>query len=114
MKVKNISKQRYCHSRLDENFKLELLTVEPNEIKEVPDNVAENWLKSGGVIQYIEPVEVKKLENENEALKKELEQLKKSKDCVECYSDDKTPAQDDCDKCDNKAKKTKKNTKKRK
>lgn len=76
MKVKNISKQRYCHSRLDENFKLELLTVEPNEIKEVPDIVAENWLKSGGVIQYIEPVEVKQLENENEALKKELETLK--------------------------------------
>lgn len=114
MKIKNISKQRYCHSKLDENYRLEILTVEPNETKEVPNNVAEIWLKTGDIVQYVEPKEVKQLENENEALKKELEQLKNTKDCGECYSDDKTPAQDDCDKCDNKPTKTKKNTKKRK
>lgn len=112
MKVKNISKHRYCHAKLDENYKLQMLILKPNEVKDVPDDIAKSWLKTNEVIEFVEPKEAKKLADENEALKKELEQLKQSKDCDECYSDGKTPAQEDCDKCDNKPKQTKKNTKK--
>ena len=76
MKVKNTSKHRYCHAKLDENYKLQMLILKPNEIKDVPDEIAESWVKGGEVIEYVEPKEVKKLADENEALKKELEKLK--------------------------------------
>lgn len=121
MKVKNISKHRYCHARLDEKYSLQMLILKPNEVQDVPDEVAKNWLKTGEVIEFVEPKEAKKLVDENAALKKELEKLKQQKDCAECYADDKTPAQADCDKCNEvKAKKpskkatTKKSTKKNK
>lgn len=76
MKVKNTSKHRYCHAKLDENYKLQMLILKPNEIKDVPDEIAESWIKGGEVVEYVEPKEVKKLADENEALKKELEKLK--------------------------------------
>ena len=76
MKVKNTSKHRYCHAKLDENYKLQMLILKPNEIKEVPDEIAASWVKGGEVIEYVEPKEVRKLADENEALKKELEKLK--------------------------------------
>lgn len=110
MKVKNLSKRRYCYAKLDENYKLQMLILAPDEIKDVPDEVAKSWIKTKEVVEYIEPKDAKKIADENEALKKELEQLKQSKDCEECHSDDKTPAQEDCDKCDNKSTKTKKST----
>ena len=108
MKVKNISKHRYCHAKLDENYKLQMLILKPNEVKDVPDDIAKSWIKTNEVIEFVEPKEARKLADENEALKKELEQLKQSKECDECYSDDKTPTQEDCDKC--KSTKTKKST----
>lgn len=113
MKVKNITKHRYCHAKLDENYKLQMLILKPNEVKDIPDEIAKSWIKNGGAVEYIEPKEAKKLADENEALKKELEQLKQSKECEECYADDKTPAQEDCDKCNNKAVKIQKKGKAR-
>lgn len=77
MKVKNISKNRFCHAQLDKNYKLEMLLLAPNEIKEVPDEIAKNWIDTGKVIQYIEPKDVKEINAENKALKEELEKLKK-------------------------------------
>lgn len=79
MKIKNISKRNFCHAKLDEKYKLQLLILAPNDIKDVPDEVAQSWLKSGEVIEFVEPKEAKKLADENEALKKELEQLKSKK-----------------------------------
>lgn len=76
MKVKNISKHRYCHAKLDENYKLTMLILKPNEIKDIPDEIAKSWIKNGGAVEFIEPKEAKKLADENEALKKELEKLK--------------------------------------
>lgn len=112
MKVKNISKHRYCHAKLDKNYKLQMLILKPNETKDVPDEIAESWIKGGEVVEYIEPKEVKKLADENEALKKELEKLKKANDCQECYEDNKTPSEDDCENCDKKDNKPNKTQKK--
>lgn len=76
MKVKNISKHRYCHAKLDENYKLQMLILKPNEVKDVPDDIAKSWIKTNEVIEFVEPKEAKKLADENEVLKKELEKLK--------------------------------------
>ena len=76
MKVKNISKRSFCHAELDKDYKLQMLILKPNEIKDVPDKVAQSWLKSGQVIEFVEPKEAKKLADENEALKEEIKQLK--------------------------------------
>lgn len=76
MKVKNISKHRYCHAKLDENYKLQMLILKPDEVKDVPDDIAKSWIKTNEVIEFVEPKEARKLADENEALKKELEKLK--------------------------------------
>ena len=76
MKVKSNAKHNYCHARLNDNYKLEMLILRPNEIKEVPDEVAKSWIKTGEVIEYIEPKDVKKVEIENKALKDEIKKLK--------------------------------------
>ena len=76
MKVKSNAKHNFCHARLDDNYKLEMLVLKPNEIKEVPDEVAKSWIKTGEVIEYIEPKDVKKVESENKALKDEIKKLK--------------------------------------
>lgn len=78
MKVKNVSKNKFCHAQLDKNYKLEMLIIAPNEIKEVPDEIAKNWISTGKVIQYIEPKDVKEINAENKVLKQELEKLKKA------------------------------------
>lgn len=107
MKVKNITKHRFCHARLNDAYKLEMLVLRPEGIKDVPDEIAKSWIKAGGVIEYVEPADVKKLENENDKLRKELEELKQSKDCAECHTDEKTPAQEDCEECNKKTTKPK-------
>lgn len=112
MKVKNIAKHNYCHAKLDKNYKLELLVLVPNEVKDVPDEIAKSWIKTGEVIEYIEPKDMKKIEKENEKLKQELEKFKQSTECAECYENDKVPALEDCDKCENKEVKTKTTNKK--
>lgn len=78
MKLQNKSKRSYVHSYLDENYKLVLLQLKPNEVKDIPNDIAKVWLKSGEVVQFVEPQEVKNLENENAKLKAELEALKKA------------------------------------
>lgn len=61
-------------------MRVNVLELRPRENKEIPDDVAEQWLKSGEVRVYIAPEEAQAKENalkaENEALKKELEALK--------------------------------------
>lgn len=78
MKLQNKSKRSYVHSYLDKNYKLVLLQLKPNEVKEIPDDIAKVWLKSGEVVQFVAPQEVKNLEDENAKLKAELEALKKA------------------------------------
>lgn len=61
---------------LDNEYKLKLLILAPNEIKDVPDNIAISWIKTGDVEEHVEPKDVKKVENENKALKDEIKKLK--------------------------------------
>lgn len=76
MKVKNIAKNPFCYSKLDENYKLDMVIIKPNEVKEVSKEIAESWLKTGKVIEYVEPADVKSLEKEIEQLKAENNKLK--------------------------------------
>ena len=76
MKVQNISKRSYCHADLGEDCRAKLLILKPNEIKDVPDKVAESWLKSGEVIEYVAPADAKKLQAELDKLKAENAKLK--------------------------------------
>lgn len=75
MKVKNISKHNFCHSSLDEAYKLQMIILKPNEIADIPDEVAEKWIKTKQVIEYVEPKDVNELKNENAQLKKQLDKL---------------------------------------
>lgn len=81
MKLKNNSKRNYVHSYLDENANLIMLILKPNEVKDIPDDVAKTWLKGRDVVEYVDPnqarIEKEKLEAENAKLKAELEAQKK-------------------------------------
>lgn len=84
MRLENISKRTYQHSVLDnKTMRVNVLELKPGENREIPDNIAAQWLKSGEVRVYIAPAEAKAKEDalkaENEALKKELEALKAAK-----------------------------------
>lgn len=80
MRLENISKRTYQHSILGDDKQVKVISLEPGKNKEIPDEVALQWLKSGEVRKYIAPEEVQAKEEalkaENEALKKELEALK--------------------------------------
>lgn len=85
MLLQNISKRKYVHSNLNAKRQAELLTLNPGEHKEIPDEVAKQWLKTGEVIKYADPNEVEKLKAELEALKaekkeKSLDELKAEAD----------------------------------
>ena len=81
MKLKNNSKRNYVHSYLDENANLTMLVLKPNEVKDIPDDVAKTWLKGRDIVEYVDPnqarIEKEKLEAENAKLKAELEAQKK-------------------------------------
>lgn len=74
MRLENISKRCYQHSYLDEKRKIVILNLMPGENKEIPDDVARQWLKSGEVRVFVDPEEAKAKED---ALKAENEKLKK-------------------------------------
>ena len=80
MKLYNKSKRAYQHSYFDDKNKLVSITLLPKETKEIDDTIAEIWLKTGEVVEYADPKEVKetqaKLEDENAKLKAEIEALK--------------------------------------
>ena len=89
MLVENKSKRMYVHSVLNEKKLAEMLTLKPGEHKNIPDEIAEQWLKTGEVIKYADPVEVEALKAELAALKaekkvepkeKSLDELKKEAD----------------------------------
>lgn len=78
MILKNNTKRKYVHSYLDENAKLKMIVLQPNCILEVPQEVADSWLKIPGIIEYVEPKKVKEIEAENAKLKAELNKLRAS------------------------------------
>ena len=79
MKIKNITKHNYAHAKLDDAYRLQMLILKPNEVKDIPDDVAESWLKSGGVVKYVEPKDLEKIEDENKKLKEQLKEEKPKK-----------------------------------
>lgn len=88
MRLENISKRTYQHTILGDDKKVKIISLEPGKNKEIPDEVAKQWLKSGEVRLYIAPEEVQAkeiqltaektaLKKENDTLTKEVEYLKK-------------------------------------
>lgn len=90
MLLKNNTKSKFVHSYFNENYKLQMLILEPKRTLEVPEDVAKSWLKVPGIEEYIEPSKIKekeeklikeieKLKEENAELKKEDKKAKTSK-----------------------------------
>lgn len=84
MRVYNKSARMYQHSIDDQTYNLK-----PKTDLEVPEEVAKVWLSTGEVVEYVDPQEARKaqeqaakkqaeLEDENAKLKAELEKLKKA------------------------------------
>lgn len=69
VKVKNVSTRTYMH--LD-------IICKPNQVMNVPQEVADIWLKGGEIVKYAEPEDAEKLKAENEALKAKLAQAAKA------------------------------------
>ncbi len=85
MRVQNKCKHAFVHSVLNDKRQPEMIILRPGENREVPDEVAEQWLKTGDVIKYADPDELTKVKAELEELKakqndgaeKSLDELKK-------------------------------------
>lgn len=81
MRVYNKSSRKYQHSEFDKDNKLITIELPPKTDAEIPDEIAEKWLKTGEVVEYVKPEEAKAkeaaLEEENAKLKAEIEKLKK-------------------------------------
>lgn len=85
MRVLNKSKRMYVHSVLNARRQAELLTLSPGENKEIPDKIAEQWLRGGEVVKFAAPEEVEELKAKIAKLEAEknikpLDELKKEAD----------------------------------
>lgn len=84
MRVQNKSKRMYVHSVLNARRQAELLILNPGEDKEIPDEIAEQWLRSGEVVKFAAPEEVAELKAKIAQLEaekpKSLDELKKEAD----------------------------------
>lgn len=71
----------YQHTYFDKENKFHAINLMPKTDAEIPDDIAEKWLKTGEVVEYVKPEEAKAkeaaLEEENAKLKAEIEKLKK-------------------------------------
>lgn len=73
MKIENRSQNRLSY-KTDKYYFIGI-----GEVAEVEDSIAELLLKIDGVREYVEPVDVKKLEEENAKLRAQLEKPKATK-----------------------------------
>ena len=91
MRVYNKSSRKYQHSEFNKENKLVTIELLPKTDAEIPDEIAEKWLKTGEVVEYVKPedakakqaeleAEIAKLKAENEALKAEKSKDDKPKD----------------------------------
>lgn len=78
MKLHNKAKHAFQHSIADEIEGVKIIEIGAGEVKDIPEDIAKIWLKTGEVVEFIEPKEAKALENENAKLKAELEAIKKT------------------------------------
>ena len=83
MKIQNKSKHPFQHSCLNDQMKLVSVEIQPGEIKEIDDKIAQVWLRTGEVVQFVAPEDLKakedKLNKEIEKLKAENAKLKEDK-----------------------------------
>lgn len=73
MKLHNKSSHPFQHSYFDKNMDLISIEINAGEIKDIDDEIAKIWLKTGQVVEFVEPQEAKEEKNE---LLKEIEKLK--------------------------------------
>lgn len=73
MLIQNKSNRPIQHSEYSKDFKLKIIEIKAGEVKEIEDSIAQKWLKSGLVTEYVEPKAAKEKETE---LLKEIEKLK--------------------------------------
>lgn len=89
MKLYNKSNRIYQHSYLNDKKKVVILNLYPKQSADIPEDIAKLWLKSGEVVEYVDPAEAKKaeaeaaekqaqLEDENAELKAEIKKLKEA------------------------------------
>lgn len=91
MRVYNKSSRKYQHSEFNKENKLVTIELPPKTNAEIPDEIAQKWLKTGEVVEYVKPedakakqaeleAEIAKLKAENKALKAEKSKDDKPKD----------------------------------
>ena len=73
MNLHNKSSHPFQHSYFDKNMDLISIEINAGEIKDIDDEIAKIWLKTGQVVEFVEPQEAKEEKNE---LLKEIEKLK--------------------------------------
>ena len=82
MLIKNISKRKFLHALIDENGEQVIISIEPDETKEIEDFIAEIWLKTGDVVKVDDgskDKEIERLKAENEKLKADKKKTAKKK-----------------------------------
>lgn len=83
MLIQNKSSHAYQHSGYNKKMELEIVEIKAGEIKEIDDKIAEKWLKTGKVVEYVEPKAAKEEKDELlaqiEKLKAENKKLKEAK-----------------------------------
>lgn len=83
MKLINKTKNPLQHSSLDEKAYIKIVTLNPNEVKDIENEIAKKWLAINGIEEYIDPEEAKAKDEaqkaEIAALKKELTKAKATK-----------------------------------
>ena len=87
MIIKNISKRSYCHALVNEKGETEIFMLDAGETKEIPDNIAKVWLKTGevvGVDDGSKDKEIERLKAENEKLKAEANEKEKDELLEKC------------------------------
>lgn len=89
--LKNLSKRIYQH-----NVKGEIFQIMPGEKKEVPDDIANIWLKSKEIELVADMNEIEAKDKEIAELKKELKKAKGKKATKEPVEEDgKEPAKEE-------------------
>ena len=78
MKLHNKAKHAFQHSVADEIEGVKIIEIGAGEIKDIPEEIAKVWLKTGEVVEFVEPKQAKALEDENAKLKAELDAIKKT------------------------------------
>lgn len=76
MKIHNKAKHAFQHSLYNTQNGVTLIEIQAGEIKDIPDEIAQIWINTGEVVEFVEPKQAKELEDENAKLKAELNKLK--------------------------------------